>query len=77
MPTATRTGSKSSDLATAARYFHALADETRLRVLELLRSGEPARYKPISWAHFRDQRSAGDYADYGLEVQIAQYRINN
>jgi len=37
--------------------------------------GEPARYRPISWAHFRDQRSAGDFADYGSEIQIADYRI--
>jgi isopenicillin N synthase-like dioxygenase len=36
----------------------------------------PARFRPISWAHFRDQRSAGDYADYGAEIQIDDYRIN-
>jgi isopenicillin N synthase-like dioxygenase len=42
----------------------------------LLRGGEPARYRPVSWAHFRDQRSAGDYADYGAEIQIADFRIN-
>ncbi len=29
-----------TDLGLAARYFQALADETRLRVVELLRSGE-------------------------------------
>lgn len=38
--TLTRSRRNASDLATAAGYFHALADETRLRVLELLRSGE-------------------------------------
>jgi isopenicillin N synthase-like dioxygenase len=36
---------------------------------------EPARYRAISWAHFRDQRSAGDYANYGDEIQISQYAI--
>jgi isopenicillin N synthase-like dioxygenase len=36
---------------------------------------EPARYRPVSWAHFRDQRSAGDYADYGTEIQIEHFRI--
>jgi len=41
----------------------------------LLRAGERARYRPVSWAAFRDQRSAGDYADYGAEIQIADYRI--
>jgi isopenicillin N synthase-like dioxygenase len=41
----------------------------------LMRGGERARYRPVSWAEFRDRRSAGDYADYGAEVQIADYRI--
>ncbi len=41
----------------------------------LLRSGEPRKYQPVSWAHFRDQRSAGDYADQGKEIQIEDFRI--
>jgi len=35
----------------------------------------PARYKTIPWSEFRGKRTDGDYADYGPEVQIAQYRI--
>lgn len=35
----------------------------------------PARYRPINWGEFRSARSAGDYADYGEEVQIAHYRL--
>ena len=35
----------------------------------------PARYREINWSDFRGQRTDGDYADYGPEVQIAQYRI--
>lgn len=35
----------------------------------------PARYRAISWSDFRGKRTDGDYADYGPEVQIAQYRI--
>jgi isopenicillin N synthase-like dioxygenase len=42
---------------------------------ELLRGGERARYRPVSWAQFRNLRSAGDYADYGAEIQIADFRI--
>ena len=42
---------------------------------DLLRRGERARFRPVSWAHFRDRRSAGDYADYGAEIQIADFRI--
>jgi isopenicillin N synthase-like dioxygenase len=41
----------------------------------LLRGGERARYRPVSWARFRDLRSAGDYADYGAEIQISDFRI--
>ncbi len=32
------------------------------------------RYRPVNWAAFRGQRTAGDYADYGDEVQIEQFR---
>ena len=34
----------------------------------------PPAYRPISWEEFRRLRAAGDYADYGEEVQIHQYR---
>ena len=34
----------------------------------------PARYKEINWGEFRKRRTEGDYADYGEEVQIEQYR---
>lgn len=44
-------------------------------VCEPLASSEPPRFRPISWSHFRDRRSAGDFADYGAEIQIADYRI--
>jgi hypothetical protein len=33
----------------------------------------PARYRSINWREFRSRRAAGDYADYGEEVQITQY----
>ncbi len=41
----------------------------------LLARGESPRFREISWAHFRDQRSAGDFADYGAEIQIEDFRI--
>ena len=28
-----------------------------------------------TWGEFRGRRSDGDYADYGTEVQISQYRV--
>lgn len=36
---------------------------------------QPARYREINWGEFRTRRVAGDYADYGEEVQIHQYKI--
>ena len=33
------------------------------------------RYEAINWGEFRQQRTAGDYADYGTEVQISNFRI--
>lgn len=41
----------------------------------LLEKGEAPRYRAVRWDQFRDQRSAGDYADYGAEIQIADFRI--
>jgi len=35
----------------------------------------PPRYRSINWSEFRGRRTDGDYADYGPEVQIAQFRI--
>ncbi len=36
---------------------------------------QPKLYSPIDWAEFRGKRSEGDYADYGTEIQISQYRL--
>jgi isopenicillin N synthase-like dioxygenase len=36
----------------------------------------PSRYRCINWSEFRGKRTDGDYADYGPEVQITQYRID-
>lgn len=33
----------------------------------------PPRYRPVNWGDFRGRRAAGDYADYGPEVQITDY----
>ena len=38
-------------------------------------SGEP-RYAPIPWGEFRRKRADGDFADYGAEVQISDYRLH-
>jgi isopenicillin N synthase-like dioxygenase len=47
------------------------------RPLPTMVSGaRPARYREINWGEFRERRTSGDYADYGEEIQIAQYRIS-
>jgi isopenicillin N synthase-like dioxygenase len=38
------------------------------------RDGEAAHYRAINWGEFRASRTAGDYADYGEEIQISHYR---
>ena len=35
----------------------------------------PPRYRSINWGEFRAQRSAGDYADLGSEIQISDFSI--
>ena len=35
----------------------------------------PQRYRPINWGTFRADRASGDYANYGEEIQISQFRI--
>jgi isopenicillin N synthase-like dioxygenase len=32
-------------------------------------------YRSIRWGEFRESRAAGDYADYGSEIQISDYRV--
>ncbi|MDZ7643001.1 MAG: 2OG-Fe(II) oxygenase family protein [Woeseiaceae bacterium] len=57
-------------------FFNPSAD-CEVRPLEdVVDSTHPPRYRPIRWAEFRGRRTDGDYADYGPEVQIADYRID-
>ena len=41
----------------------------------VISDSRPGAYRPIDWAEFRGKRTDGDYADYGTEVQISQYRL--
>jgi isopenicillin N synthase-like dioxygenase len=57
-------------------FFFNPTAETRVSPLpSVVTDDRPARYRMIEWADFRGKRTDGDYADYGPEVQIAQYRI--
>lgn len=41
----------------------------------LVDSRRPAHYAPIPWGEFRRKRADGDFANYGAEVQISNYRL--
>ena len=38
-------------------------------------ASEPPRYRSVNWGEFRQARTAGDFADYGHEIQIADFRV--
>jgi isopenicillin N synthase-like dioxygenase len=59
----------------SAPFFFNPAYETLYQPLPTtIGSERPALYGPIRWGEFRALRAAGDYQDYGQEVQIHQYR---
>ncbi len=37
--------------------------------------GDQAHYRTINWGQFRQARADGDFADYGAEVQISDFRV--
>jgi isopenicillin N synthase-like dioxygenase len=38
-------------------------------------AGDEPHYRSINWGDFRQARADGDFADYGTEVQISQFRV--
>ena len=57
-------------------FFFNPSAETEVSPLpSVVTADRPARYRAIRWSEFRGQRTDGDYADYGPEVQISQFRI--
>jgi isopenicillin N synthase-like dioxygenase len=56
-------------------FYNPNYETTCMPIREIFAVGERSHYRPISWGHFRDQRSAGDYADYGDEIQIGNFRV--
>lgn len=56
-------------------FFNPSAATTVDPLPTVVNDARPARYKTIPWSDFRGQRTDGDYADYGPEVQISQYKI--
>jgi isopenicillin N synthase-like dioxygenase len=56
-------------------FFNPAADCRVSPLPSVIDANNPPRYTPITWGEFRGRRSDGDFADYGTEVQISQYRI--
>ena len=56
-------------------FFNPSADTEISPLPSVIAADRPARYRTINWSEFRARRTDGDYADYGPEVQISQYRI--
>jgi isopenicillin N synthase-like dioxygenase len=57
-------------------FFFNPAAQARVSPLPTVVSeSRPGAYRTIDWAEFRGKRTDGDYADYGTEVQISQYRL--
>jgi isopenicillin N synthase-like dioxygenase len=55
-------------------FFNPAASCTVSPLPSVIDEQNPSRYHGIEWGSFRGQRSDGDFADYGTEVQISQYR---
>jgi len=57
-------------------FFFNPAAAARVRPLPtVISDSRPCAYQAIDWAEFRGKRTDGDYADYGSEVQISQFRL--
>jgi isopenicillin N synthase-like dioxygenase len=57
-------------------FFFNPSAATRVDPLPTVISDDrPSRYRSIDWSEYRGKRTDGDFADYGAEVQISQFRI--
>lgn len=56
-------------------FFNPAADCSVSPLPSVVDDERLSRYRPIVWGEFRGRRSDGDFADYGTEVQISQYRV--
>ena len=63
------------DRYSAPYFFNPSYDTDYAPLPTCVSADRPARYRPINWREFRKLRADGDYADYGEEVQITDYRI--
>jgi isopenicillin N synthase-like dioxygenase len=56
-------------------FFNPDCDATYAPLPSVCSDADSPHYRPIHWGEFRAARAAGDYADYGEEIQIAHFRL--
>ena len=69
--------SNDKEIRFSAPFFLNPSLVTTYSPLPTATKGIKAKYRPIKWRNFRDQRAAGDYANYGEEIQIDNYRVDD
>ncbi len=67
---------ESSDRYSIPFFYNPRAGAKIRPLPSVVTASHPALYREIDWSDFRSKRTDGDYADYGAEVQIAQFRID-
>ena len=58
-------------------FFNPASEAVYAPLPALTNEQSPPRYRAINWGSFRWKRQQGDFADYGAENQISDYRIAN
>ncbi len=56
-------------------FFFNPAYDTDCAPLAALIGAEGPHYRPVNWGLFRQARTDGDYADYGKEIQLEDFRL--
>ena len=64
-----------AELRYSAPFFLNPSFDASYAPVESITQREAPLYRAIAWQEFREGRARGDYADYGHEVQISDYRI--
>jgi len=68
--------SSSAERYSAPFFFNPAPNAHYAPLPGVLGESEPPHYRPINWGEFRRKRADGDFADYGSEIQISDYRIS-
>ncbi|KAG6961477.1 hypothetical protein JG688_00009057 [Phytophthora aleatoria] len=59
----------------SAPFFYNPSYKAQVKPI-VVKEGEEANYRPLSWREFRLARFQGDYADSGKEIQIGDFKIH-